>query len=318
MKRKDVFHILAPFSIKAPTTPQHDPAACDTEDNEVIKISGYANFSGLVEDGDVFIDLVGDVVVPSGIDVAVWKKNPQMLLHHQRDNTIGRGLSCVKKKDGLFIEAEIHRGAMEDEDFYRIKSGLLCYFSIGFRTLSSEMKKVGDKNVYFITKSLLLEVSVVGIPCNGESSFQIIKSLPDNSGFYSGDLSGKIFSDPIENESQHQGDSRMTVTMRELMTPAQVKEYEAKGLTSLLDAEKVLSFTELKDLIKAEIKHELSIEAATAEALAAEQKAAEQKAAEEAAAAEALDAEQKAAEVAELEAGIQKLLADINTLTKAI
>ena len=105
----------------------------------------------------------------------------------------------------------------------------------------------------------------------------------------------------------------MTVTMRELMTPAQVKEYEAKGLTSLLDAEKVLSFTELKDLIKAEIKHELSIEAATAEALAAEQKAAE-----EAAAAEALDAEQKAAEVAELEAGIQKLLADINTLTKAI
>jgi len=197
------FNLLTKFEVKALTSPPHDPNSVDTGDSEVIKLAGYANFSGAIEEGEALGDLVNDCVVPSGIDVTIWKKNPQILLQHNRQATIGRGINVVKKKDGLYIEAEIHKGAMDDEDFYRIKSGLLSYFSIGFRTLAGEFKKVGDKQLYFITKSLLLEVSVVGIPACSDASFRIIKSLPNEEGFYAGELTGKICP-TIENETQEQ------------------------------------------------------------------------------------------------------------------
>jgi HK97 family phage prohead protease len=302
------FHVLTPFTVKALTTPPHDKETVDTGDNEIIKISGYANFSGLVEEGDVFIDLVGDVVVPSGIDVSVWKKNPQVLLHHMRDCTVGRGLTVVKKKDGLFIEAEIHKGAMQEEDFYRVKSGLLCFFSIGFRTMAGEYKKVGDRQVYFITKSLLLEVSVVGIPANGESAFRVVKSLNDQEGFYAGDLSEKISPQiEIENHNEEEQGDAMKVKHRELLPASVVKELEERGMSAELDTEKELSFAELVAHIKAVVLAEIKAEAeqkAAEEAKAAQEEAdrlaaeAEQKAAQEEADRLAAEAEQKAAEEA--------------------
>jgi len=232
------FNLLTRFEVKAATDPPHDPATCDTGDSEVIKIAGYANFSGAVEEGDVYCDLVGDCIIASGIDVTIWKKNPQILLQHNRQATIGRGISVVKKKDGLYIEAEIHKGAMDDEDFYRIKSGLISYFSVGFRSLAGEYKKIGDRQVYFITKSLLLEVSCVGIPANSASSFQIIKSLPDDGGFYAGELTGKICP-TIENETQEQKGVAMKFvsTLRDTLPEAEVKRLEALGMGAKLEEE---------------------------------------------------------------------------------
>ena len=232
------FNLLTRFEVKAATTPPHDPEACDTGDSEVIKIAGYANFAGAIEEGAPLIDLAGDVVSPTGIDVSIWKKNPQILLQHNRQATIGRGVSVVKKKDGLYIEAEIHKGAMEDEDFYRIKSGLLSYFSIGFRTIAGEFKKIGDRQVYFITKSLLLECSVVGIPACQDASFQIIKSLPDDGGFYAGELTGKICP-TIENETQEQKGVAMKFvsTLRDTLPEAEVKRLEALGMGAKLEEE---------------------------------------------------------------------------------
>lgn len=232
------FNLLTKFEVKAATSPPHDPNSVDTGDSEIIKIAGYANFSGAVDEGDAYCDLVGDCVIPSGIDVSVWKSNPQILLQHDRQATIGRGISVVKKKDGLYIEAEIHKGAMEEEDFYRIKSGLLSYFSIGFRTMAGEFKKVGDKQVYFITKSLLLECSVVGIPANSASAFQIIKSLPEEDGFYAGELAGKICP-TIENEHQDQKGVAMKFvsTLRDTLPEAEVKRLEALGMGAKLEEE---------------------------------------------------------------------------------
>ena len=232
------FNLLTKFEVKASTSPPHDPNSVDTGDSEVIKIAGYANFAGAVEEGAPMVDLSGDVIVPSGIDVSVWKKNPQILWQHDRHCTIGRGISVVKKKDGLYIEAEIHKGAMEDEDFYRIKSGLISYFSVGFRTMAGEFKKVGDRQVYFITKCLLLEVSAVGIPCCSDASFQIIKSLPDDGGFYAGELTGKICP-TIENEIQEQKGVAMKFvsTLRDTLPEAEVKRLEALGMGAKLEEE---------------------------------------------------------------------------------
>jgi HK97 family phage prohead protease len=319
------FHVLAPFEIKAPTAPPHDPEMVDTGDSEIIKIAGYANFSGKVEEGDVFVDLVGDVVVPSGIDVSVWKKNPQILLQHDREYTIGRGLSVTKKKDGLYIEAEIHKGAMEEEEFYRIKSGLISYFSIGFRTLAGEMKKVGDRHAYFITKSLLLEVSLVSIPCNGESAFTLVKSLPDDQGFYAGELgegTTQKFSASVENENHTQGEGIM-LKLRDILPAATVKEMETLGLSAELDAEKEVSFADLKALLKEEIKAEIKAELKAETEAAAEEaekaaKEAEEKAAAEEAEKAAKEAEEKAAaeeaEKAEIAEMIKKMAEQLAVL----
>lgn len=222
-----IFHILSPFEVKAITTPAHNPDMVSTGDSEVIKISGYANFSGLIDAGEAFVDFSGDVIVPSGIDVSTWRKNPQILWQHDRKSTIGRGLSVVKKADGLFIEAEIHAGAMEEEEFYRIKSGLVSFFSVGFRVVSSEYKKVNGKNVYFITKSLLMEVSCVSMPDNAASAFQIIKSMPDGSGFYSGELKDQTVPNTLENINEQniipEGDTVKLTAEKALALGIQVK-----------------------------------------------------------------------------------------------
>ena len=232
------FNLLTKFEVKAVTSPPHDPNSVDTGDTEVIKIAGYANFAGAIEEGAPMVDLAGDVIVPTGIDVSVWKKNPQILWQHDRQCTIGRGLNVVKKKDGLYIEAEIHQGAMEDEDFYRIKSGLISYFSVGFRTLAGEYKKVGDSQVFFITKCLLLEVSCVGIPCCSDASFQIIKYLPEEDGFYAGELLGKACP-PIENETQNQKGvampTKFVFPLRDTLPEAEVKRLESLGMGAKLD-----------------------------------------------------------------------------------
>lgn len=236
------FKVLAPFTVKAPTMSPANPENMDNGGNEVVKISGYANFSGLIEEGEVFIDLVGDVVVPSGIDISVWKSNPQILLQHDRKCTIGRGLTVTKKKDGLFIEAEVHAGAMCEEDFYRVKAGLLCYFSVGFRTVEVDYKKVGEQMVCFITKSLLLEVSVVGIPANSASSFQVIKSLPEGAGFYAGDLNSTDFSTPIENENHKQFQEmetpmKFTIKLKDLLSNEEASKLKELGLEAKLEEE---------------------------------------------------------------------------------
>ncbi len=299
MGKTKQFTIMAPFEVKAVTTPPNDPDTTGSGESEVIKVSGYANFSGKVEDGDVFIDLVGDVVVPSGIDVTTWKKNPQLLLQHDRHTTVGRGASVVKKKDGLFIEAEVHAGAMSPEDFYRVKAGLLCYFSIGFRTLAGEFKKVGDRSVYFITKSLLMEVSIVGIPCNGESSFQIVKCLPDDGdGIYAGELVDKKISEGDENESHSQhGDTMFKLMKKDFLSKEKVKALEAAGLSAELETEMEVSYAECKEAIVQAVLERLkeASEAKEAEEAAAAEAAAKE--AEEAAAAEAAakEAEEAAA-----------------------
>ena len=88
------------------------------ESNEdVVIIEGYANYFGNSKDDDyseVYIDRANEVVVPSGIDIRAYKKNPVILLNHDRTKVIGRAVTVTKKADGLFIKAEIHKGACDD------------------------------------------------------------------------------------------------------------------------------------------------------------------------------------------------------------
>lgn len=229
-----------------------------TDGAEVITIEGYCNFSGECSgENDTFIDRVGDVVVPAGIELANYKKSPVILFQHDRDDVIGKALTITKKKDGLFIKAEIHQGACEEDVFYAIKNGLYTSFSIGFRTKKAEWKQVGDREVFFITKSELLEVSVVSIPANVDSTFTLCKSFDGN--IYAGELEfppqAKLADvDSSTKSIESSEDATVKLKLRDLLTADKVKELEDLGLGSTLDE---LKEVDTKSFIAGEISKHL-------------------------------------------------------------
>lgn len=283
------FTVLTPFSIVT-----KDASVVDQTSDSVIKIAGYANWAGSDEYGKTYVDLTGDVVIPSGVDTSVWSLNPQILWQHDREETIGVGLVLEKRQDGIYIEAEIHRSAMEDKEWYRVKSGLVKMFSVGFRTLDGEWKTLDGRDVFFITKCLLLEVSVVSIPANSKSSFSQIKSL-DN-GFTS-DMSETLSKETESiNDTTEKETSMTTIKVKraDLLSEKELESYKSLG-GNVAEEVEVSVAAYLKGLV----------DQAVAEAFALKEKEA-QEAAEEAAAEEAAKAaEVEAAKAAEEAAAVQ-------------
>lgn len=236
------FSLLVPFQIKEMGTGMMSGEG--DESGESMTIEGYANWYGddVGEDGDgVACDLAGEAVVPSGIDLSVFKGNPQILWQHNRQYTCGKANKTVRKKEGLFVNATIYKGAMEEEDWFRVKNGLITRFSIGFRTLAGEYKEVSGKNIFFITKSLLMEISLVTIPCSSESSFSVIKSLEDGSF-----LSCQKETPPTPTEEVKQihtitEDTTMKLALKDLLTEAEVSHLSSLGLAAALEAEQEVS-----------------------------------------------------------------------------
>lgn len=252
----------------------------DENGNEILKVKGWANFAGNTEDeNSVFVDHTGDVIVPSGFDLSIYKTNPQILWQHCRDYSIGKGIKATKKKDGLEIEAEIHKNAMKEEDWYRVKNGLVTKFSVGFKTMAGEWREIKKTPVFFITKALLMETSIVTIPCNAASGFSVIKSLGDDT-FSFGDLEEKQIQ-PTQQPAvtnKEIGEDKMKMKLRDLLADDKVKELEALGLTEKLEEE---TEVDVKAFVEAKIKQELAVfkEEILAELKAAP--AAEEKAEEE-------------------------------------
>lgn len=238
------FKVLAPFKVKA-----------EGEDNaEVIIIEGIANFQGEMdaEGNGCFVDLSRETVVTSGIKLDVYKNNPQILWQHNRNYTIGKALSVTKKSDGLYIKCELHKEAMDEKDFYRVKSGLVSFFSIGFRCLKVTEKEIKGKPVWFIEESQLFECSVVSLPCNTESSFsQVVKSYEDGS-FRAGELVD--FSKSNENNIQTQKSDKseaqtMKLKVADKFSKDEISKMLKLGLISDAEAEVEVDIKEYIDLL---------------------------------------------------------------------
>lgn len=209
----------------------------DSESTEdVLVIEGVANYAGQIKGEDysnVFIDRAGEVVLPSGMDIKWYKKNPVILLNHDRSAVIGKAVSVTKKDDGIYIKAEVHKGACEDEVFYAIQNGLMSTFSIGFRVKAGEYKEVNKRNVYVIEKAELFEVSVVTIPCNAESLFEI-KSLEDQEGFYAGEFEADATAEGPTTGSadinKQAEEETMKLALADMLPAAEVEKLKALGV----------------------------------------------------------------------------------------
>ena len=167
MKKDKVLYLTQQFTKDMPL-----PTA--SESIESINIEGYANTTT--------IDRSGDVIPMTAWNKALenYLKNPIILAYHEDDEPIGRMVDHKVDEKGLWVKARISAAA--EDVFNLIKDGVLTAFSVGFVIKDAIYDSVTD---LFIIKELeLLEISVVSVPCNQDSTFSLSKSF-DNEKDYS-------------------------------------------------------------------------------------------------------------------------------------
>jgi HK97 family phage major capsid protein len=126
-------------------------------------------------------DRGGDVVEPFGVQF----KNPlPFILHHQKTLPVGDVYFLTPTADGIPFEARIPKVAEAgivkdrvDEAWHSAKYGLLKGVSIGYRILDAAPRKSGGLH---LKKIEVVELSMVSVPMNAETTITAIKSLDDS------------------------------------------------------------------------------------------------------------------------------------------
>lgn len=157
MDKTKVLYINSAFTKELPTA---------GETIESIFIEGYAS--------TIDVDRSGDVVA-SGVwekGIQNYLKNPIILAQHDHDDPIGRMTEHKLDSKGLWIKARISAAA---EVFNLIKDEVLTAFSIGFRILDAEYNAAAE--VFVIKELELIEISVVSVPCNQNTLFNLSKAF---------------------------------------------------------------------------------------------------------------------------------------------
>lgn len=207
----------------------------------VLRCSGYANWCG---ENSTYVDLVGDVVVPSGVELSVWQDNPQILWQHDPWLSVGQGTTLERRNNGVYVEFDVHLDTLSAEDAYRVENGLVKFLSIGFRVLDGEFREIGAamaegpcgfQEAFFITRSLLLEISLVTIPANSASGFSIVKQIDSETKAFGGSFvrkdSADKSTDPETNETE---DNTLSTSLKlkysDFMDAATLEDLKAKGV----------------------------------------------------------------------------------------
>lgn len=157
--KEKLFYFNSKFTAKA--LPKDDD-----EDQSII-IEGYASTNDKDRHGDV---------VPTSVwekGLTDYLKNPVILAYHNHTMPVGKMVEHKVDSKGLWIKANITDAA---GDVYKlIKKGVLSAFSIGFRIKDAEYNNAAE---VFLVKDLELhEISVVSVPANQNTLFNLAKSF---------------------------------------------------------------------------------------------------------------------------------------------
>jgi phage head maturation protease len=171
-----------------------------TRDDAVLKLSSAASVELATEERSEVskitteaVDRDREVVIAKGIDLSAYNSNPIVLLNHDWHGLpLGKALWVKSHGNGLTAKTQYakrpqgHEGEWVPESVYSlIKQDMLPGKSIGFLPLEARPPEKAEINARpelkdvkrIITKSILLEYSVVGIPSNPEALVQM-KSFP--------------------------------------------------------------------------------------------------------------------------------------------
>ena len=135
------------------------------------------------------VDRDYDVVKLDGMSLKEYKKNPVVLWSHDhRDLPIGKAVGKMAWVDGNELKFKIQFASAEEnpkaEYIYRLyKGGFLKSFSVGFSPDYSDVEYKEDKKtgrqVRYINKSELFEISAVNVPANTAAVIQAFEKSWD-------------------------------------------------------------------------------------------------------------------------------------------
>jgi HK97 family phage prohead protease len=149
--------------------------------DKVIKTIDTQNADGWIIASTPAVDRQNDRVMPLGIDLTNYQKNPVVVFGHDYSSPwaiIGTAVDMSVDMSGLRIKPELRAAANDSDPMNIIKAlwdaGLLRAASIGFMPIEAKQNEFGGLD---FTKTQLLEVSLVGIPANQEALRLAIKAL---------------------------------------------------------------------------------------------------------------------------------------------
>jgi len=162
------------FSIKAeqPTYREIKDAAGNITDYQDVKIEGYANTFEL--------DRGNEQVIPGAFaeKLEEFLENPVLQINHDRniESNAGRVMSAYEDETGLKITAVISNSpseAMKDLRF-KVVEGSLRTLSIG-GIFHGKSIGIGEESKIILYKVELREISIVTVPMNKKSLFEVKK-----------------------------------------------------------------------------------------------------------------------------------------------
>lgn len=140
-------------------------------DYQDVRIEGYANTFNL--------DRGGDQVIPGAFveKLQEFLSNPILLVDHVRDTDFAAGVVKTAYEDstGLKVTAVLSNAPgdkMRDIRF-KVVEGVLRTFSIGGRFFGKMVNVTPEDSRFMINKIELREISIVTVPMNKESLFEV-------------------------------------------------------------------------------------------------------------------------------------------------
>ena len=143
-----------------------------------VKIRGYASkmFDG---GGDYVIDADSENIDTMGIDLKRMSSgNVPLLFGHSQTSAVGKVTSAEYKADGLEIEAKLFKlpnDELTNYTYEAVKAGILNSFSVGIIVKEFDIIEKGGEDYLQLSKSELIETSLVSVPSNNEATFGIIE-----------------------------------------------------------------------------------------------------------------------------------------------
>lgn len=230
-------------------------AVADDDSDDLI-IEGFANTTDKDRAGDVIVQEAwkSESALPN------YLKNPIILAYHNHSKPIGKMVDHKVTTKGLHITARISKAAGEVYDL--IKDDVLQAFSVGFRVLEADYDSATD---IFVIKDLELhEISVVSVPMNQESIFEVAKSFETDEEY--ADFKSLYTKQPIQNEStngsepeenlmdpkeiQAQIDAAVAKATKEAIAKAELERKEAAEKVAKEKADKIAEEARFQVFVK--------------------------------------------------------------------
>lgn len=134
-------------------------------------IEGFAN-KATIDRGD-------ELIATDAWELDNFKRNPIILFNHGMDTLggtpVGKATDIKPTEDGLFLKVKMSNSQAPGIKMVRelVEERILKAFSVGFNPKETDTLDVDGKAVRKIVKAELFEVSIVGVPMNQDSLFDI-------------------------------------------------------------------------------------------------------------------------------------------------